>query len=40
VRPGDKLVLNISSQISSGQAVAVNEPEAADKPLRAQSAGQ
>jgi RND family efflux transporter MFP subunit len=40
VQPGDKLVLNISSQISSGQAVAVNEPEAADKPLRAQSASQ
>jgi RND family efflux transporter MFP subunit len=40
VRPGDKLVLNISSQISSGQAVAVNEPEAADKPLRARSASQ
>ena len=40
VRPGDKLVLNISSQISSGQAVAVNEPEAADKPRRAQAAGQ
>jgi RND family efflux transporter MFP subunit len=40
VRPGDTLVLNISSQISSGQAVAVNEPEAADKPLRAQSASQ
>jgi len=40
VQPGDKLVLNISSQISSGQTVAVNEPEAADKPLRAQSAGQ
>jgi RND family efflux transporter MFP subunit len=40
VRPGDKLVLNISSQISSGQTVAVNEPEATDKPLRAQSASQ
>ncbi len=40
VQPGDKLVLNISSQISSGQTVAVNEPEAAEKPLRAQSAGQ
>jgi len=40
VQPGDKLVLNISSQISSGQTVAVNEPDAADKPLRTQSAGQ
>jgi RND family efflux transporter MFP subunit len=40
VQPGDKLVLNISSQISSGQTVAVNEPEATDKPLRAQSAMQ
>jgi RND family efflux transporter MFP subunit len=40
VQPGDKLVLNISSQISSGQTVAVNEPEATDKPLRAQSASQ
>jgi membrane fusion protein, multidrug efflux system len=40
VRPGDKLVLNISSQISSGQTVAVNEPEVTDKPLRAQSASQ
>ena len=40
VQPGDKLVLNISSQISSGQTVAVNEPEPAEKPLRAQSAGQ
>jgi membrane fusion protein, multidrug efflux system len=37
VRPGDKLVLNISSQISSGQTVAVNEPDAADRPLRAKS---
>jgi RND family efflux transporter MFP subunit len=37
VQPGDKLVLNISSQISSGQTVAVSEPEAADKPLRAKS---
>jgi len=37
VQPGDKLVLNISSQISSGQKVAVNEPEAADRPLRAKS---
>jgi RND family efflux transporter MFP subunit len=35
VKPGDRLVLNISSQIASGQTVAVNEPEGADKPLRA-----
>jgi RND family efflux transporter MFP subunit len=33
VRPGDRLVLNISSQIAAGQTVAVNEPDAADKPL-------
>ena len=34
VKPGDKLVLNISSQIASGQTVAVNEPAAsAAKPL-------
>jgi RND family efflux transporter MFP subunit len=31
VRPGDRLVLNISSQIASGQAVAANEPDAANK---------
>jgi RND family efflux transporter MFP subunit len=37
VQPGDKLVLNISSQISSGQKVAVNAPEGADAPLRAKS---
>jgi RND family efflux transporter MFP subunit len=35
VRPGDKLVLNISSQIASGQSVAVNDPDAGDKSLRA-----
>jgi len=35
VRPGDRLVLNISSQIASGQTVAVNEPDAADEPLGA-----
>jgi RND family efflux transporter MFP subunit len=29
VQPGDKLVLNISSQIASGQTVAVDEPDAA-----------
>jgi RND family efflux transporter MFP subunit len=31
VQPGDRLVLNISSQIASGQAVAANEPDAAAK---------
>ena len=35
VRPGDRLVLNISSQIAAGQSVAVNEPDGADKPLGA-----
>ncbi|MDB6085894.1 MAG: efflux transporter, family, subunit, partial [Gammaproteobacteria bacterium] len=35
VQPGDRLVLNISSQIASGQSVAVNEPDAATKPLGA-----
>jgi RND family efflux transporter MFP subunit len=35
VRPGDRLVLNISSQIASGQAVAVNDPAAAAKQLEA-----
>jgi RND family efflux transporter MFP subunit len=35
VQPGERLVLNISSQIASGQTVAVNEPDAADKSLRA-----
>jgi membrane fusion protein, multidrug efflux system len=35
VKPGDKLVLNISSQIAPGQAVAVNAPDTADKSLRA-----
>ncbi|HEY3659572.1 MAG TPA: efflux RND transporter periplasmic adaptor subunit [Steroidobacteraceae bacterium] len=35
VRAGDRLVLNISSQIASGQTVAVNEPDAADKRLDA-----
>jgi RND family efflux transporter MFP subunit len=35
VHPWDKLVLNISSQIASGQKVAVNEPGAADKHLDA-----
>jgi hypothetical protein len=35
VQPGDKLVLNISSQIASGQKVAVNEPDAVDRHLEA-----
>jgi hypothetical protein len=35
VRPGDKLVLNISSQIASGQTVAVSDPGTADNSLRA-----
>jgi RND family efflux transporter MFP subunit len=35
VQPGDKLVLNISSQIASGQKVAVVAPDAADRSLRA-----
>jgi RND family efflux transporter MFP subunit len=35
IKPGDRLVLNISSQIASGETVAVNEPEAANKPLGA-----
>jgi hypothetical protein len=35
VKPGDRLVLNISSQIASGQTVAVNEPDAANKRLDA-----
>jgi RND family efflux transporter MFP subunit len=35
VKPGDKLVLNISSQIAPGQTVAVNTPDTGDKTLRA-----
>jgi RND family efflux transporter MFP subunit len=35
VEPGDRLVLNISSQIAAGQAVAVTEPQAAQQPLGA-----
>jgi RND family efflux transporter MFP subunit len=35
VQPGDRLVLNISSQIASGQTVTVKEPDAADKHLDA-----
>jgi RND family efflux transporter MFP subunit len=35
VQPGDRLVLNISSQIASGQTVTVNQPESADTTLRA-----
>jgi RND family efflux transporter MFP subunit len=35
VNPGDKLVLNISSQIASGETVAVNEPDTAQRQLGA-----
>jgi RND family efflux transporter MFP subunit len=35
VKPGDRLVLNISSQIATGQTVAVNEPEPEKRPLGA-----
>ena len=35
VKPGDRLVLNISSQIAAGQTVAVNEPESDKRPLGA-----
>jgi len=35
VKPGDRLVLNISSQIATGQTVAVNEPEPDKRPLGA-----
>jgi len=35
VKPGDRLVLNISSQIAAGQAVAVNEPQSDKRPLGA-----
>jgi RND family efflux transporter MFP subunit len=35
VQPGDRLVLNISSQIASGQTVAVKEPDAANNHLDA-----
>jgi predicted RNase H-like nuclease len=35
VRPGDRLVLNISSQIAAGQLVAVNEPDGSHLPLGA-----
>jgi len=35
VRPGDRLVLNISSQIAAGQTVAVNQPDGARLPLGA-----
>ncbi len=34
-RPGDRLVLNISSQIAAGQTVAVNELEPDERPLGA-----
>ncbi len=35
VKPGDRLVLNISSQIAAGQSVAVNEPQHNPQPLDA-----
>ena len=35
VKPGDRLVLNISSQIAAGQTVAVTEPQAGRQPLGA-----
>jgi RND family efflux transporter MFP subunit len=35
VKPGDRLVLNISSQIAAGQTVAVNEPGSDKRPLDA-----
>jgi hypothetical protein len=35
VKPGDRLVLNISSQVASGQTVTVDEPDAARLPLDA-----
>jgi hypothetical protein len=35
VKPGDRLVLNISSQIAAGQTVAVNETAAAEQRLDA-----
>jgi multidrug efflux pump subunit AcrA (membrane-fusion protein) len=34
-KPGDRLVLNISSQIAAGQEVAANNPDAPDRPLGA-----
>src|ERR1700726_1529992 len=35
VKPGHRLVLNISSQIAPGQPVTANQPDAANKPLGA-----
>ncbi len=35
VQPGDRLILNISSQIGAGQVVAVNAPDASKQPLDA-----
>ncbi|MGC1524261.1 MAG: efflux RND transporter periplasmic adaptor subunit, partial [Steroidobacteraceae bacterium] len=37
VTPGDKLVLNISSQLAPGQTVAIDAPDAADKSLQARA---
>lgn len=35
VKPGDRLVLNISSQIAAGQTVTISEPQIAKQPLDA-----
>jgi RND family efflux transporter MFP subunit len=35
VKPGDRLVLNISSQIATGETVAINQPDAGKVPLGA-----
>jgi hypothetical protein len=35
VSAGDRLVLNISSQIAPGETVAVSEPQTAERPLGA-----
>ena len=35
VKPGDRLVLNLSSQIAAGQTVTVSEPQTANQPLDA-----
>lgn len=37
VKPGDKLVLNISSQLAPGQSVTIDAPDAADKSLQARA---
>ena len=35
VKPGDRLVLNISSQIATGETVAINQPDVGKVPLGA-----